>query len=412
MSPISNQFGRVDEENNVYVVDNGNERKVGQYPGVSPEEAFAYFERKFQELEAGVRILEQRVKSKADPSSVAKAAAKLHEDLTEPAAVGNLSELRSRVDAIAPSIEAMRQEKTEAIQKALESTRKLRNELAAKATALADKDPKKTQWKNASAQMNELFEKWQASQKVGPKLPRKEADAIWKVFSHARNQFEANKRAFFAELSSVTKVAKAKKTELVTKAEALVSKGAEASLEYRKLLDEWKQTGRSQGKTDEALWERFKAAGDAIYALRKEQLEKEKVEFEANYQAKLEVLKEAELIDPSKDLAEAKKQLLAVSQKFEKIGKVPKDKIKQVEDRMRTVERKIRDAEQEQWRRSDPAAIERTNGVLSQLEESISKLEQELSGAKAKGDAKAAASVEAALAARKSWLEVVKQNAN
>lgn len=382
MSPTASQFGRVDDDNNVFVTDGGNERKVGQYPGVSKDEAFAYFERKFQELEANVRILEQRVKNKADASSVAKAAAKLHEDLVEPAAVGDLADLRNRVAAIAPSIEAMRQEKTEAIQKALESTRKLRTELASKATALAEKDPKKTQWKTASVQMNELFEKWQQSQKSGPKLPRKEADAIWKVFSQARNKFEANKRAFFAELSNVTKASKQKKTELVTKAEALVAKGASASADYRKLLDEWKTTGRSQGKADEALWERFKAAGDAIYALRKSEIEKEKVEFEVNYQAKLEILKEAEQIDPAKDLQEAKKLLLAISQRFEKAGKVPRDKIKSIEDRMKAVEKKVRDAEQELWRKSDPAAIERTNGVLSQLEDSIAKLESELAQAR------------------------------
>jgi hypothetical protein len=412
VSPTASQFGRVDDDNNVFVTDGGKERKVGQYPGVSKDEAFAYFERKFQELEANVRILEQRVKNKADAGSVAKAAAKLHEDLVEPAAVGDLADLRSRVAAIAPSIEAMRQEKTEAIQKALESTRKLRTELASKATALAEKDPKKTQWKTASVQMNELFEKWQQSQKSGPKLPRKEADAIWKIFSQARNKFEANKRAFFAELSTVTKASKQKKTELVTKAEALVAKGASASADYRKLLDDWKNTGRSQGKADEVLWDRFKAAGDAIYALRKSEIEKEKIEFEANYQAKLEILKDAEQIDPAKDLQEAKKQLLAISQRFEKAGKVPRDKIKSIEDRMKAVEKKVRDAEQELWRKSDPAAIERTNGVLSQLEDSIAKLEAELALAQSKKNEKAIAEAEAALAARKSWLEVVKLTAN
>ena len=412
MPPVSNQYGRVDDENNVFVNDNGTERKVGQYPGVTQEEAMAYFERKYSELDANVRILEQRVKNNADPASVATAASKLVIDLAEPAAVGNIQELRNRVAAITPNIEALKAEKTEAIQKAIAQTLKVRTEIAQKATALAEKDPKKTQWKIASAEMAKLFEQWQASQKSGPKIPKKDSDAIWKLFSQARTKFEANKRAFFAELTTVTKNARAKKSELVSKAEALVAKGAAAAADYKKLLDEWKQTGRSQGKQDDVLWERFKAAGDAIYALRKEVVAKEQVEFAANYEAKLAILIEAEKIDPTKDLAEAKKQLLLLQQRYEKAGKVPKDKIRETDDRMRAVEKKVKEVEQEHWRRSDPAAIERTNGVLSQLESSIAALEADLNEATASKDSKRIEEASKALEARRSWLEVVKQSAN
>ena len=412
MPPVSNDHGRVDSENNVFVNDGGVERKVGQYPGVSEEEALAYFQRKFAELEANVRILEQRLKSNAEPGSIAAAAAKLTKELAEPAAVGNIQELRNRVLAVTPNIEKMKAEKSEATQQAIAETLKIRTEIAQQATALADKDPKRTQWKIASKEMTDLFDKWQVSQKSGPKVPRKEADAIWKIFSQARTKFEANKRAFFAELTTVTKNARAKKSELVAKAEALVSKGAAASSDYRKLLDEWKLSGRSQGKQDDALWDRFKAAGDAIYALRKETIAKESVEYSANYEIKLALIAEAEKLDPAKDLAEAKKQLLSIQQRYEKAGKVPKEKIRETDDRMRAVEKRFKEFEQEQWRKSDPAAIERTNGVLSQLEQSIATLESDLSAATSANNTKKAQELTDALAARRSWLEVVKQNAS
>jgi hypothetical protein len=394
------------------VNDGGVERKVGQYPGVSEEEALAYFQRKFAELEANVRILEQRLKSNAEPGSIAAAAAKLTKELAEPAAVGNIQELRNRVLAVTPNIEKMKAEKSEATQQAIAETLKIRTEIAQQATALADKDPKRTQWKIASKEMTDLFDKWQVSQKSGPKVPRKEADAIWKIFSQARTKFEANKRAFFAELTTVTKNARAKKSELVAKAEALVSKGAAASSDYRKLLDEWKLSGRSQGKQDDALWDRFKAAGDAIYALRKETIAKESVEYSANYEIKLALIAEAEKLDPAKDLAEAKKLLLSIQQRYEKAGKVPKEKIRETDDRMRAVEKRFKEFEQEQWRKSDPAAIERTNGVLSQLEQSIATLESDLSAATSANNTKKAQELTDALAARRSWLEVVKQNAS
>lgn len=412
MPPVSNDHGRVDSENNVFVNDGGVERKVGQYPGVSEEEALAYFQRKFAELEANVRILEQRLKSNAEPGSIAAAAAKLTKELAEPGAVGNIQELRNRVLAVTPNIEKMKAEKSEATQQAIAETLKIRTEIAQQATALADKDPKKTQWKIASKEMTDLFDKWQVSQKSGPKVPRKEADAIWKIFSQARTKFEANKRAFFAELTTVTKNARAKKSELVAKAEALVSKGAAASSDYRKLLDEWKLSGRSQGKQDDALWDRFKAAGDAIYALRKETIAKESVEYSANYEIKVALIAEAEKLDPAKDLAEAKKLLLSIQQRYEKAGKVPKEKIRETDDRMRAVEKRFKEFEQEQWRKSDPAAIERTNGVLSQLEQSIATLESDLSAATSANNTKKAQELTDALAARRSWLEVVKQNAS
>jgi len=404
--------GRVDEENNVYVFDNGSERKVGQYPGVSMEEALAYFERKFSELEANVRILEQRVKSKADAASISKAAQKLSADLAEPGAVGNIQELRDRVANISPSIEQMKKEKSEASEKAATQALATRRDIAAKAQELADKDPKKTQWKAASAQMNELFEKWQQSQKDAPRISRKDSEPIWKLFSQARTKFEANKRAFFSALSAESKNVRAKKTVLVAQAEALVAKGADSASEYRKLLDQWKLSGRSQGAQDDQLWDRFKTAGDSIYAVRKEVIAKESVEFKANYEAKLLIIAEAEKLDPLTNLAEAKKQLMLIQNRYEKAGKVPKDKIRETDDRMRAVEKKIKDAEQENWRKSDPAAIERTNGVLSQLEQSIAKLELDLKAAEAANDSSKIQIAKEALDARRSWLTVVKQNTN
>ena len=73
----TNSFGRVDEENNVYVVELNGERKVGQMPGVSPAEALDYFVKKYLSLEGSVKLLEQRVAKKADADSISKAAAKL-----------------------------------------------------------------------------------------------------------------------------------------------------------------------------------------------------------------------------------------------------------------------------------------------------------------------------------------------
>ncbi|MEL0237783.1 MAG: DUF349 domain-containing protein, partial [Aquiluna sp.] len=101
----THQFGRVDDKNNVYVIDKGTERLVGQYPDVSQDEALAFFTKKFDDLEAQVRILEQRISSGiTDAKSLQTTHQHLTTELSEPKAVGNLEALRLRVSALLPAI--------------------------------------------------------------------------------------------------------------------------------------------------------------------------------------------------------------------------------------------------------------------------------------------------------------------
>ena len=402
-----NQFGRVDAENNVFVTD-GTERKVGQYPGVTAEEALAYFVRKFEDLAAQVRILEQRVANKVDSHGMKKIAAKLVEDLKEPAAVGDLSDLRRRVANLDEKIAKLVSEKSESSKEASAEALKARLTIAERAEAIANQDAAKTQWKTSGAEMTGLFEQWQALQKNGTKVPKSEADAIWKRFSSARTKFETAKRGYFAGLDATNKQTKAKKNSIVEAAEALAAKGSDDISAYRKLLDEWKNSGRTPGKSDDALWARFKAAGDTIFSKKSETAVVENALMDKNLAAKTELLKEAESIDPEKDLSAAKKALQSIQQRWEKAGKVPKEKLRETEDKLRAIEAKVRKVEEDHWRKSDPAAIERSNSVTAQLEDSIRKLAEALEKAKASNDDKKIKDATEALDARKAWLEVVK----
>ncbi|MEO0060726.1 MAG: hypothetical protein RL343_344 [Actinomycetota bacterium] len=403
----TNKFGRVDADNNVFVID-GSERKVGQYPGVPTEEALAYFVRKYEDLAAQVRILEQRVANKVDSHGMKKMAAKLAEDLKEPAVVGDISDLRRRVGNLDEKISALVSEKHEATKEATAEALASRLKIAVRAEEIANQDAAKTQWKTSGAEMNALFEQWQQLQKSGPKVSKAEADSIWKRFSSARTRFETAKRGYFAGLDASNKQTKAKKTAIVEQAEALAAKGSDDIAGYRKLLDEWKNSGRTPGKSDDALWLRFKAAGDTIFAKKSETAVVENAEQEKNLATKLEILKDAASIDPDKDLAAAKKSLQSIQQRWEKAGRVPKDKLRETEDKLRAIEAKVRKVEEDQWRKTDPAAIERSNSVTSQLEDSIKKLETALEKATASKDAKKIKDATEALEARKAWLEVVK----
>ena len=329
-----------------------------------------------------------------------------------PNAVGDLDSLRTRVAALAPKLAELTAQKAEANKEASAKALTDRIAIAEAAEALANQDTAKTQWKQTAEKFAKLFEQWQQLQKNSAKVSKAEADPIWKRFSTARTRFETAKRAYFAGLDASNKAVRAAKVSIVEQAEKLAAGGSDSTNDYRKLLDQWKASGRTPGKSDDALWARLKAAGDTIYAARQISSATESVEYSANLRAKLELIKSYSDIDPTKGLDAAKKQLLELQKKWEKIGKVPKEKIREIEDKLRAIETKVRNAEQEHWRKTDPASIDRSNSVIAQLEDSIEKLEKQLSAAKSSADAKKIAEATAALEARKAWLETVKAAAN
>lgn len=402
------KFGRVDDQNNVYVIESGAERRVGQFPGVQAEEALAYFIRKFEDLEAQVRLLEQRIKgATSDPKIVAKSITSIEKELLEPSVVGDIDNLRSRVANAKPGLDKLHEEQKQANEKAVADTLALKEKIAAKAEKLAARDTAKTIWKTASVEMNQLFEQWQTLQKTGPRVPKNMADPIWKRFSQSRAQFESNKRAFFADMDKKVKAAKSVKQDLVHQAEQLVAKGSEAAAEYRKILDEWKKHPRT-GKQEDDLWARLRAAGDTIFEAKKAEEQKTRTVEAENLAKKLELIAEAEKIDVD-NLDSARNKLAQISTKWESAGRVPREKVRELEDRIRTVEKKIKKAEEDKWKKSDPAAKERSSSLIEQLEDSIITITAEIA---VEQDAKKKAELEKNLAARQSWLDAARGASN
>lgn len=410
MSSLQFENGRVDDTGAFYVSDAGSERLLGSQPAMSLEEALAFYVRKFNDLESNVRLLEQRVKAKADAKSIKKSAEKLTTDLAQPIAIGDLASLRSRVASVLNGLGDLLAEASAKQAELSAEALVAREAIAVAAEALAGKDPQKVNYKTGSLKMLELFNAWQALQKSSVKVPKAKADEYWQRFSKARKTFDSNKRQFFSTQDSLVKASKNAKSNLVAKAEALVEKGAEGTVAYRDLLTAWKSLPKTKTKSDDTLWAKFKAAGDTIYAAKSEKIAEEEVRFSANLKAKLELLEEAEKIDPSTGLAQAKSALQTIQTRWEKAGKIPRESIKKVDDRLKAVETKIKNVEAEQWRKSDPATVDRTNSVRSQLEASIKKLEADLEKAKSSADAKKIADASEALETKKAWLAVVIAN--
>ncbi len=400
-------WGRVDETGTVFVRESDGERAVGQYPDGTPEEALAYFHRKFVDLAGQVTLLEQRAERGAPAADIAKAVASLTGSISNANAVGNLAALQARLDALGGAVTELTEKQTEEARAAVEAALVERTAIVVEAETLAAQDPAKAQWKQVSASLDELFLQWQKHQQDGPRLPKNESNELWKRFRAARATIDTHRKAFFAELDSTHRDARSRKQELVTKAEALVPKGPDGIAAYRALLDEWKLAGRAGKKFDDTLWAKFKAAGDAIYAAKSEIDARDNVEFEANLALKLELLTEAEPLLTATDRAKAKDALASIQRRWDQIGKVPRDKVKTVEDRIRKVETAVRKLDDDHWQRSNPEKQARSEGLASQLHDAIARLERELADAKASGDKKKVAEAQEALDARKIWLNAL-----
>jgi hypothetical protein len=382
------EFGRVDEEGTVYVREPAGERAVGQFPGAGADEALALYVRRFLDLQAKVVLFEARLTATdLAVKEIDQTLAKLTEELAEPAAVGDLDGLRTRLEglrgAAAERRAAVEAERTAARAAAVEAR-----------TAIVDRAEK-------------------VAQRSGPRIDRPTEEALWKRFSHARTTFDRERRHYFAELESRNAGAKATKEEIVREAERLVTStewGATAGA-YRDLMARWKAAGRASRADDDALWARFRAAQDAFFQARDEVNAATDREFGANLEVKEALLVEAEAIDVSRGLAAAKSALRSIQDRWEAAGKVPRGDIQRVEARLRAVEATVRDADQAEWRRTNPETRARAEGAAAQLENAIAQLEADLAKAQAGGDARKVKEAQAALDARRSWLEQVQRAA-
>ncbi|GAA1986409.1 DUF349 domain-containing protein [Isoptericola halotolerans] len=407
-------FGRVDDDGTVYVREATGERSVGQYPGVSTEEALSLYVRRYLDLAAKVTLFETRLDS-ADLSvrEIDQTLSKLAEETAEPAAVGDLDALRGRVEALrgraAERRKQLEAERAAAKDRAIEA----RTAIVEAAEKIAGTEPSKMQWRPAGEELRALLDSWKDAQRHGPRIDRPTEEALWKRFSHARTAFDRERRHFFAELEQRNTAAKATKERLVVEAESLQHStdwGATAAA-YRDLMAQWKAAGRANRRDDDVLWGRFRAAQDTFFGARDEANAAIDAEYGENLKVKEQLLTEAEALLPVSDLAAAKSALRDIQDRWEEAGKVPRGDIQRVEGRLRAVESAVREAEDARWRRTNPETQARAEGAAAQLEDAIASLETDLAAAQEAGDRRTAEELEAAITARRSWLEQVVQAA-
>jgi hypothetical protein len=394
----------VDEDGTVFVKTADGERSVGQYADGTPEEALAFYVDRFEALSGEVGLLEQRVNSGVMAPEEAGATVKsLRAQVLEANAVGDLAGLAARLDALRPVLASQREaKKVEKAQRTAES-KTAKERIAGEAEKLAEGND----WRNGANRFRELLDEWKAL----PRIDRASDDALWRRFSGARTTYTRRRKAHFADLQERREGSRVVKERLAKEAESLADStdwGPTAG-KFRDLMRRWKDAGPARREEDEVLWQRFRGAQDSFFGARDAANAKLDEEYAANAEVKEQLLVEAEALLPIQDLDAAKKAFRDIGERWEAAGKVPRDRIKELEARIRKVEQEIRGAEDEQWRRSDPEKSARADDMVGKLEAAIISLEADLEKAKAAGEDKKVKDLEDTLTSRRQFLEMAKQ---
>ncbi|MFJ6558359.1 DUF349 domain-containing protein [Streptomyces sp. NPDC091412] len=396
----SDPWGRVDETGTVYVRTADGEQVVGSWQAGSPEEALAYFERKYEGLVVEIGLLEKRVQTTDLSAKDAQAAVgHLREQIDAHHAVGDLDVLRARLDKLVGTVEARREERKAQRARQADEARHAKEALVTEAEELARSD----QWRAAGERLRALVDTWKGL----PRLDRKSDDELWHRFSHARSAFSKRRKAHFAQLDAQREDARKAKERLVAEAEALSGSTdwGPTSARYRELMTEWKAAGRAQREHEDDLWNRFRGAQDVFFAARSSVFAERDAEQAENLKLKEELAGEAEKLLPITDLKAARAAFRSINERWETIGHVPRDARPRVEGRMQTVDRAIQEAEEAEWRRTNPEARARAEGLTGQLQAAVDKLRGQIEQARAQGNSSRADKLEKELDGRQALLD-------
>ncbi|WP_148574936.1 DUF349 domain-containing protein [Nocardioides caldifontis] len=392
-------WGRVAEDGTVYVRTADGERQVGQWLGGDPAEGLEFFARKYDALVFEVDLLEKRVRSGAvSPDDATGSLKQVRATVAETQAVGDLDALDRRLAAVEELIGRQREKRKADRARRLSQAQQEKERIASEAERLAEGND----WRAGADRLRALLDEWKAL----PRLEKSADDALWRRFSSARTTYTRRRKAHFSELNEKREGARAIKEKLVKEAEALSSStdwGPTAGA-YRELMRRWKEAGPAPKGIDDQLWQRFRAAQDVFFGARDAANAATEAEFVTNAEKKEQLLVEAEALLPVTDLAAAKSAFRDIAERWDAAGKVPRDRMKELEGRIRKVEQAIRAVEDEAWRRSNPEARARAADTVAQLEASIADLEAKRDKAAAAGNDRKAAEHAAAIEARQSWL--------
>jgi hypothetical protein len=178
-----------------------------------------------------------------------------------------------------------------------------------------------------------LQDEWKA---VGP-IPAAQNRTLWANYHALLDRFYDARSIYFELKELDRKKNYDQKVELCEKAEELANQEnvKDAVIHLNELHEEYKTIGPVPRELQEELWQRFKAASDAIYVKRKGFVEELKKELHVNLEKKSELVEKIKEFtsfssDRITEWNSKTKELLDIQKKWDAIGGLPKDKAKEV----------------------------------------------------------------------------------
>lgn len=172
--------------------------------------------------------------------------------------------------------------------------------------------------------------------KIGP-VPHSQNKNLWASYNALMDRFYDNRSIYFELKELDRKKNLDSKLELSVKAEALseVEDVKDAIKRLNDLHEEFKHIGPVPREEQEALWQRFKTASDAVYNKRKAYYDSQREVFKVNQELKEKLI---EKLDDFKSFKAEKirdwntktKEILALQKEWEAIGPVPRESGKEI----------------------------------------------------------------------------------
>ncbi len=204
-----------------------------------------------------------------------------------------------------------------------------KNELLEKLRSLADGEDTA----NSFASFKELQKEWKA---IGP-VPNVHARTLWANYSALLDLYY-DQRSIYFELKELDRKKNLEyKLELCERAEKLKEESSikVAVKELNELHNEFKHTGPVPREEKDQVWNRFKAASDALYARRDEHMTVLHEGFKKNLEEKKKLIEELSAFttyssDRIKEWNQKTKDILALQKKWESIGQVPRSQMREI----------------------------------------------------------------------------------
>ena len=240
-------------------------------------------------------------------------------------------EIWERFSAATKIIHDKRQDYFNDLEKTFEKNLEVKYQIIDKIKSIADSIG--TTHKVVQKQINEIEQLRDQFFKAG-KVPSKKTEESWKRFKEATRAFNRGKNKFYKEIKKEQQDNLTKKKALLEIAISLKDsqEWSETTKEMKRIQNEWKKIGHVPRKHSDKIWKEFKAACNYFFdQLHASKNKHQKAELD-NLKLKEALILQLEGLKTTKNQEKDLEVLKTISEKWNSIGYVPRNK-KNIEEK-------------------------------------------------------------------------------